>query len=388
MSFPLAKGSLAMNSRVPLLLVLCALSKAFGAQPAAFEWEAATPASVGLSIARLDAFRDQLAAHATKAFLLVRDDRIVYEWYAEGHSATKPHFTASMAKAIVGGVAAAVAISDGRLALDDPAAKFIPQWRGDPVKSTITLRQLGSHTSGVEDAEADKIAHDKLTGWKGDFWKRLPPPRDPFTLSRDVAPVIFKPGERIQYSNPGIALLAYATTAALKDAPQKDIRTLLRERVMRPIGVPDNAWNVGYGQTVNVDGLPLVGTWGGGGYTARATARVGRLMLRGGDWQGRQLISREAVRSVTSDAGLPGGGGIGWWSNNDGVVASLPRDAFWGAGAQHQLLLVIPSLKTIAVRNGGALAGTEYDNARDALFFRPLMEAMGTQPAGKITGRK
>ena len=342
-----------------------------------FEWQTAAPESHALSTAKLDALRDHLAARATKAFLLVHDDRIVYEWYSADHSASKPHFTASMAKALVGGMAVAVAINDGRLALDDPAAKYIPQWRADPAKAKITLRHLGSHTSGIDDAEADKLPHEKLTGWKGDFWKRLPPPRDPFTLSRDVAPVVFPAGERILYSNPGIAMLGFATTAALKDAPEKDLRTLLRERVMRPIGVPDKEWNVGYGQTLTVDGLPLVASWGGGGFTARATARVARLMLREGDWEGRRLISRDAVRAVTSDAGLPGSGAIGWWSNNEGAVVGLPRDAYWGAGAQHQIVLVIPSLKLIAVRNGGALAGATYDNARDTMFFQPLMKAIG-----------
>ena len=38
-------------------------------------------------------------------------------------------------------------------------------------------------------------------------------------------------------------------------------------------------------------------------------------------------------------------------------VASLPRDAFWGAGAGQPAALVVPSLKLIAVRNGGALRG-------------------------------
>lgn len=344
-----------------------------------FEWQSVTPASRGLSAAKLEALRDELAQRGTKALLLVRDDGIVHEWYSSDHAATKPHYTASMAKAIVGGVSVAVALNDGRLSLDEPvAARFVPQWRSDPAKSRITLRQLGSHTSGLEDAEAGDLPHDKLPGWKGEFWKRRP--RDPFTLSRDVAPLIAAPGTEIHYSNPGIAMMDYATTVALRDAPQRDLRTLLRERVMRPIGVPDGEWSVGYGQTVEVDGLPLVSSWGGGGYTARATARVGRLMLREGNWEGRQLIKPEAVRAVTCDAGTPGTCGIGWWSNNEGAVPSMPRDAFWGAGAQHQTLLVIPSLKLIAVRNGGALSkGDDYNTARNKYFFEPLMKALAPE---------
>src|SRR5207248_11553587 len=140
---------------------------------------------------------------------------------------------------LIGGVAVAVALNDGLLSLDDFAAKFVPQWREDPVRSRITIRQLGSHTSGLDDAEDNGKPHAELTGWKGDFWKRLPPPNDPFTLARDQARALFEPGEKLAYSNTGIAMLTYAVTAALKDSPQRDVRSLLRERVMRPIGASD-----------------------------------------------------------------------------------------------------------------------------------------------------
>ena len=382
-----APGSSRSTARRLLWLATALLALPIAVPAAApFEWQAAEPATHGLSKPKLDVLRDHLAAHATKAFLLIHEDRIVYEWYSPDHSATTPHGTASMAKAIVGGVAVAVAISDGRLTLDDAASRFIPQWRADPMKSRITFRQLGSHTSGLEDAESGDIPHESLTGWKGDFWKRRPVPQDSFTISRDVTPVRSTPGDRISYSNPGIAMLAYATTAALREAPEKDLRTLLRDRVMRPIGIADGDWNVGYKETVMVDGLPLVAPWGGGAFTARATARVARLMMREGDWEGRRLIKPEAVRAVTRDVGTPGNAAIGWWSNNDGTVSALPRDAYWGAGANHQLVLVIPSLRVIAVRNGRALGGTEgYDRARNTLFFQPLMTALGV--AGEGTSR-
>src|SRR5687768_17423173 len=122
-----------------------------------FQWQAATPDSQGLSAAKLAELQAGLAARSTKALLVIRNDRVVLEWYAEGRSAVKPHYTASMAKALVGGLATGVAISDGRMALDDPAVKYIPQWKGDAQKSKITVRQLGSHSSGIEDAEADDL---------------------------------------------------------------------------------------------------------------------------------------------------------------------------------------------------------------------------------------
>ncbi|MCI0357440.1 MAG: serine hydrolase [Planctomycetaceae bacterium] len=362
------------------------------AQEPPFEWQAATAESQGMSSAKLSAMQAGLAEHKTKALLIVRNDRIVLEWYAEDHSATKTHYTASMAKALVGGVSVAVAITDGRLALNDPASKYIPAWRDDAQKRGITIAQLGSHASGLDDADQEGVPHEKLPGWMGEFWRREPPPGDPFTISRDRAPLRFDPGTGFHYSNPGIAMLSYATTAALESAPEKDLRTVLRDRVMRPIGVPDKEWSVGYGQTVTVGGLPLVAAWGGGGFTARAAARVGRLMLREGDWHGKQLISRDAVQQTTSDAGTPGPCGIGWWTNNDGHLAGIPRDAYWAAGAGDQFLLVVPSLKLIAVRNGAALPGREPGKEHEPirkLLFEPLVASIteGASPAPGKTGR-
>ena len=135
-----------------------------------------------------------------------------------------------------------------------------------------------------------------------------------------------------------------------------------------------------------MDGLPLVGSWGGGAYTARAAARVGRLMLGGGQWDGQRILSAEAVRLTTSDAGTPGPCGMGWWSNNEGDCAELPRDAFFGSGAGHQILLVVPSLNLIVVRNGNMLGNVEptpksYHDAYRQFLFEPLMEALAGAPS-------
>jgi CubicO group peptidase (beta-lactamase class C family) len=359
---------------------------AAGAAPAqtnclAWNWTTASPESQGMSSARLKAMTEALAARKTSALLVIRNDKIICEWNAPGLGPTNQHGIASMAKALVGGVSMAVALTDQRLALDDQAAKFIPQWQHDPRKRLITLRQLGSHSSGLADAEAQDLPHEKLTGWEGDFWKRLPSPRDPFTISRDITPVLFEPGQKDEYSNPGIAMLAYAITAALKDAPQKDLRTLLRERVMRPIGVPDAEWLVGYQETPVVDGLPLVAAWGGGSFTTRAAARVGQLMLHQGNWEGQQLLSPEAVRLVTTDAGTPSTCGIGWWSNNKAGWVKGVKDAFWAAGGHHEIMLVVPSLKLIAVRFGRYLSDKDEEpdpwiGPVNTFLFEPLVNAV------------
>ncbi len=370
-----------MINCLPLVMVLiCAAACA-----EAFEWQTASPESQGMSSAKLAALGEQLEAHNTKALLIIRHDRIVYERYARGWSRNKRHYTASLAKALVGGVSLMLALDDGRLSADDLACKYVPPWRDDPLKSKITIRHLATHCSGIEDAEEEGESHEQLEGWKGDFWKRKP---NPFLSARDQAPVIFEPGSQAAYSNPGMGMLSYCIAATLKGAPGPDVKTLLTKRVMDPIGVPRDEWSFSYGQSFELDGLVLHANWGGGGYSPDAVARVGRLMLRNGNWEGAQLVSPEAVEMVTTDAGMPtpdrteGIGlrsGLCWWLNSDGVLSKLPRDAFFGSGAGNQLLIVIPSLDLIVVRNGSALGGSFWDPIQE-LLLNPLMEAIVQAP--------
>ena len=174
---------------VVMWTLVCGAAMAAQADGSAWDWVTGSPESQGMSGQKLQAMREVLAAHRTEMLLVIRNDTIVCEWYTSGFGPTNLHGIASMSKAVVGGVSVAVALTNGRLALDDQAARFIPRWQGSRHKSRITLRQLGSHTSGLADAEASGLPHEQLTGWEGDFWKRLPPPHDPFTLARDVTPI-------------------------------------------------------------------------------------------------------------------------------------------------------------------------------------------------------
>jgi hypothetical protein len=187
-----------------------------------------------------------------------------------------------------------------------------------------------------------------------------------------------------------MAALAWAVTASLKGAPHTDILSLLRDRVMRPIGVPDDAWSIGYGRAYDVDGLKLYANWGGGNYTARATARVAEWLMKKGAWNGQALVSEGAVERALKYAGAPlpkrgeefraPGSGLGFYTNFDRIWTSLPRDAFAGAGAGHQVFLAVPSLDLVVVRNGGDLVKrgeAPFWNAIYDHLFDPILQAMG-----------
>ena len=363
----MSRISLSCAKRLALVLALIPSAVA-----ASIPWKTIEPERAGLDRTVLNAWKDALSAAGTSGLLVVRRGSIAFEWYSPESGVDQPHGTASMAKALVGGMSLLVAIDDGRLSPDDLASKYIPEWRDDPRKSKITIRQLATHTSGIEDAEQDALPHEQLPGWKGAFWKREP---DPFSIALRQAPVIFEPGTRWAYSNPGMAALSYAITASLKGG---DVRSLLASRIFEPLGIPENAWSIGYNRGYELDGLKLYANWGGASFTARAAARIGQLMLQQGAWNGREIVRRSAVKQVTAYAGMPKpprdsdrfapASGLAWYTNADGVWPEVPRDAFAGAGAGHQVMVVIPSLELIVVRNGKAM------NGRGEPFWTPVYE--------------
>lgn len=353
------------------------------------DWQTIKAEDAGFDPVKLESIQRDLAARNTSGLLIIRRGKIVWEWYSPDSGPEKVHYTASMAKALVGGMSLMLALNDGRIKPDDVASKYIPFWKDDPLRARITIRELATHTSGIEDAEQDDIPHMKLPGWKGAFWRQ---DMNPFVMALREAPVIFEPGTDNAYSNCGMAALAYAVTASLRGAPQPDIKSLLAERIMQPLGIPPSAWSIGYGHPFVTDGLNVYANWGGGAFTARATARVGQLMLNRGEWHHRQLVSREWAEKVVANAGMPaphgpmeadsGGSGFGWWMNKGGWPG-VPRDAFGGAGAGHQMLLVVPSLDLIIVRNGQTINPTDHE----VPFSPPLVDYVMRPIIDAITDR-
>src|SRR5688500_511026 len=107
-----------------------------------------------LRAASFPELRDSLARNGTKQLLIIKDGKVLLEWYENGRDAKSKHYTASMAKALVGGTSLLLAMADGRIRPDARASKYIPEWANDPLKSKITIRHLATHSSGLQDAEA------------------------------------------------------------------------------------------------------------------------------------------------------------------------------------------------------------------------------------------
>ena len=369
-----------------LLLATFTLAEA---QQRPFDFQTATPESLNVDSAILKEHADELFRRGTRAYLVIYEDKVIYERYRQDQhwkgDRYTPHGTASAAKGVIGGLALMLAMHDGLIKPDDLAHKYIPQWKNDPLKSKISIRQLGSHTSGLSDSTEKGTSNMEAPGWKGEFWRH---DRNPFLVSRDEAPILFEPGTKHQYSNPGIGMMNYAVTVAIKDTKHPDIRTYLWERLIKKMGIPQAEWNVGYGKTFELDGLKLVGSWGGGNVSPRAMAAVGRLLANKGNWNGEQLINAKVIEDALRPSGAPSNdfGGFassGFWLNAriDGnkTWVDLPLDTAMAAGAKDQVMIFSPTRKLIVVRFGdeNIEQGSFAENIINKYVGAPLAKALG-----------
>ncbi len=347
-------------------------------------WERALPGQEGLDPETLAQVSRILERGGAETFLVVRGGRLVHEWYAPGWNAEQRHYTAAQAKAVVASPLVWLALSDGYVGFDDPGSEHLPSWRSDPVRSKILVRHLLSHSSGIENVEFTAGEAGELGGWQGAYFEQ---PATRFRSAVEEVPIIFTPGSRYAYSGVAFYALAYVLGRALEAAPERDFEALLRDRLMRPLGIPDEAWEMSYGESYDAEGIPLRAVGSGAGFTARALARVGQLFLDEGRLNGQEVVSGQQLRRLLSPRRLPpfhegheadpvpAGG---WWTNASGAWASLPSDAYAGIGRGGQMLLVVPSLDLVAVRSGRGMNSENcfLDCPYESEMFEPLMNAV------------
>jgi CubicO group peptidase (beta-lactamase class C family) len=352
-------------------------------------WDRAEPETAGLQPAAFARWTQGVEDRATRALLVVRHGQLVHEWHASWRGDRSRYHAASIAKGAVGGLALALLAEAGHVELDAPAATYIPDWRNDPVRSQVTVRQLATHSSGLARAQRKNPEE-----WMTRFWQ-LGPDHAPMRVAVEETPFVFPPGRGFGYSQPGFAVLSVVIAAALRDSGEPTLPVFLRDRVFRPIGVADDEWTIGYGQPFEIGGLETWATWGGVEISADGLARLGLLLLRRGQWDGREVISPAAIEQMTADAGTPTDldgawptAALGWWTNARGRWPRLPRDSFLAFGTGHKILLVVPSLDLVVVRLGHSLdpaaAEDDYWAPLEHHLFDPLMDAF--EPAAVAAG--
>jgi CubicO group peptidase (beta-lactamase class C family) len=219
----------------------------------------------------------------TAAFLVIRNDSIIYERYFDGFSQNSLLPSFSVAKSFVSTLIA-IAIDEGKItSVNDPITKYLPELsKHDKNFSRITLQHLLDMRSGLEFNEGSY-------GLKDDAIRLGFRPN----LRRHALKVKIKkePGGKFEYQSINTELLALA----LEKATGKKIVSYLEDKLWQPMGAEYKAtWNVDskkHKQEIAFAGLNA---------TARDFAKLGRLYLNDGYWQNKQLLQAHWVKAVNN----------------------------------------------------------------------------------------
>jgi CubicO group peptidase (beta-lactamase class C family) len=319
------------------------------------------PEELGLDPAVLNGPLFNLLAKAnTGAAAMVVKGKLVWEAYWNGATASSRFDTYSIGKAYA---AACIGLlyDDGKLDIDDPACKFLPEWAGDGRKE-ITIRHLLTMTSGL------KLDYGLFT--------RHPEP----TAATLEWPLEHKPGTVWSYEQ----ATAHALCPIVMRLSGKQPIDFLQERILTPIGANETGWM----RAQNGDCLG----WRSALCSARDLARFGQLLLQKGKWAGRQLLSERFVTQATSHDTLIERCVIeksqqdarrrnwGWmmFVNDGGWWEGVGRNCFAPRGANDNKCMVDPNHQFVFTRlsTPEGVDHKNYNVALDtALLWRTVLSA-------------
>ncbi len=129
----------------------------------------------------------------------------------------------------------------------------------------------------------------------------------------------------------------------------------MQERVFEPIGIENLSWDV-QGGSGHLG--PHTNAHTGVHVSARELARFGYLHLRGGRWQGQEVVPPWWIELATQPSQeLNPNYGLTWWTNGAGLQwPYLPRDAFAAMGFRCNKCYIVPSLDLVVARVGSGPA--------------------------------
>ncbi len=218
----------------------------------------------------------------TVAFLVIQNDSVVYEEYRDGWTPASLANIFSSTKSIVG-LLTGIALEEGYIQdLDDPVSRYLPDFRGEN-KEKITIRNLLTMSSGLNWDEAYSSLFSKTTqAYYGDQVRQL-------IMGLEC---VEEPGRQYAYKSGDTQLLSFV----LEAATGRTISEYAEEKLWKPIQACDDAlWNLDR-KGGDEKAYCCFNT------TARDFARLGRLILNGGRWTGRQVVAEDYLKEAVSPA--------------------------------------------------------------------------------------
>jgi CubicO group peptidase (beta-lactamase class C family) len=270
----------------------------------------------------------------TRAFLILHDDRLVYERYFDGADRQSLHTSFSVAKSFLSTLVG-IAIDEGLIGgVTDPVTEYVPELaERDRRFESITLRDLLAMSSGLRYHEQDLPVPwgDDINTYYGVALR---------ALALQDTEILGPPGEEWLYNNYNPLLLGMV----IERATGMPVSEYMSTRLWIPLGAEyDATWSL------DSDASGFEKMESGLNATAVDYARLGRLFLHEGESNGTRVVSRDWVREATAaDVTTDPAGHFQyyWW------IDTQRLDRFYALGNFGQYVYVAPDADAVIVRFG------------------------------------
>lgn len=292
-------------------------------------WETTDPASLGWCTEHVNDLYNYLDTEESKAFIVLKDGKIVFEKYFDTFTKDSLWYWASAGKTLTAFLTG-LALQEGKLKLTDPTSKYLGAgWTNAPLEkeNQITIWNQLTMSSGLDDGVSDNhcTTPDCLI-YKADAGSRWAYHNAPYTLLRDV----------------------------LEKATSMNENQYIQSRLKSRTGM-NGLWITSGYDNVFVS-------------TPRSMARFGLLILNKGIWNQDSLMTDQQYFQdmISTSQSLNKSYGYLWWLNGQSsfmlptlqivfpgsLSPEAPKDMFAGIGKNGQLVCVIPSLNMVVLRMG------------------------------------
>jgi CubicO group peptidase (beta-lactamase class C family) len=286
----------------------------------------------------------------TVAFMVIQHDSIRYEEYWSGYSADSMSNSFSMAKSWVSTLIG-VAIKDGKIkSVDQKVCDFLPEFCVAD-NSKITIQHLLTMSSGLnwEEDYQNPIGQTAQAYYGGDL-------RGLIINLKSIEP----PGQVFKYHSSCTQLLSFI----LEKATGQTISKYASEKLWEPMGAKHPAvWST---DTEGGDekGFCCINS------NARDFARLGKLYMHYGNWDGLQILDSSYIKEATSIADLVDENGninknygYQFWMTN-----YKNMHIYYARGLLGQYVICIPEKDMIVVRLGKKYGDFLKNGHRDDFY--------------------
>lgn len=298
-------------------------------------WDTISPQTLNYCQDRIDSLYSFLDSENTKAFILLKDGKIVLEQYFNNHTQNSAWQWASAGKTITSFIVG-LAQQNGFLSITDTVSSYLGQgWTNcsSEQENKITIKHQLNMTTGLDDSVADNhCTLDSCLVFKADAGTRWAYHNAPYTLLDQV----------------------------IENATGSSLNQFTNQKLKIPTGMTGAFIKVGYNNVYFSN--------------ARSMARFGLLVLNNGNWNGNQILTDTTYfnQMINTSQNLNLSYGYLWWLNgkNSFMVPGLqfvfpnylfsdaPSDMISALGKDGQILNIVPSENLIIVRMGESPDGT------------------------------